>query len=133
MREPVLVDSSLHHAFTELYAIYVATGIVAAFSLPPSLEIVGGRGLTYLWIFGMAVIAATSLVWSLREQWQRREMICTSLLLMFLFVYVLAVLIAGFATGSLDRILVGVFSTSYLVFPAWRVTFFFRKLRKPRG
>jgi hypothetical protein len=133
VNDPVLVDTTLHRAFTITYAIYVLTGFVAVFALPPSLEAVGGRELTAFWILGMAVTSVFSLVFSLRERWQRREMISTTALFGFLLIYALAVLINAFADWNIDRLLVGVFSMSYSVFPGWQVQFLFRKFRKPRG
>lgn len=135
MIEPVLVDTSLHRAFSTLYAIYVATGVVAAGALPPSLEAVGGRELSLFWILGMAAASLFAFWFSLDERWERREMVAAFLVLGLVFTYALAVLINTFwgSEFSVDRLLVGVFSLSYSVFPAWRVQFFFRKYRRPRG
>lgn len=132
----MLVDATLHRAFTALYAIYVATGVVAAFSLPPSLEAVGGRELTLLWILGMALTSLFAFWFSFNEAWERREMVAAGLVLGFVFSYALAVLWnALWGTGgfNLDRLLVGVFALSYSVFPLWRAQFFFRKYRRARG
>jgi len=130
MREPVLVDSSLHRAFSALYAVYVATGILAAFTLPPSLESVGGPELTRFWILGLAVTSATSLWFSLNEKRERREMISTILLLACLAIYSSALLIYGFAEWDLNRLMIGTFTLSFLVLPLWRVQWFFRKYRQ---
>lgn len=136
MREPVVVDSSIHRAFTVLYGVYVITGILASFSLPPSVQAVGGTDLTKFWILGLAVTAASSLIFSLCESRERKEMISTALLSGFLAIYSGALLIYGFANGDLDRVVVGVFASSFLVFPLWRVMWFYRKYRTaqvPRG
>ena len=134
MREPVLVDSSLHRAFSALYAVYVVTGILAAFTLPPSLESVGGPELTRFWILGLAVTSATSLFFSLNEKRERREMISTILLLACLAIYSAAILIYGFGAWDLNRLMIGTFTLSFLVLPLWRVQWFFRKYRTvPRG
>lgn len=130
MREPVVVDSTLHRAFTALYAIYVVTGILAAFSLPPSLETVGGTELTRFWILGLGVTSALSLWFSLNEKHERRELLTAILLVACLAIYSVAVLVNGFSTWNLDRLMVGTFSLSFLILPLWRVQWFFRKYRK---
>jgi hypothetical protein len=132
MREPVLVDSSLHRAFTALYGVYVATGILAAFTLPPSLESVGGPELTRMWIVGLAITSATSLWFSLNEKRERKEMISTTLLIGCLAIYSAAILIYGFAAWDLNRLVVGTFTLSFLVLPLWRVQWFYRKYRTVR-
>lgn len=136
VREPVIVDSSIHRAFTVLYGVYVITGALASFSLPPSVQAVGGTDLTRFWILGLAVTAATSLVFSLRESRERKEMISTGLLCGFLAIYSAALLINGIGAGNLDRVVIGTFASSFLVLPMWRVMWFYRKYRKvqvPRG
>jgi len=133
MREPVLVDNTLHQAFTVTYAIYILTAIIAAFSFPPSIEAVGGVDITRIWFMGLGLTSAFSLVFSLSESRQRREMISTSLLLAFLVAYPLALIVNGANKLNLDLIMVAVFTLSFLPFMAWRVLFFFRKYRKPRG
>ena len=133
MLEPVVVDNSLHRAFTITYAIYIATAIIAAFSFPPSLEAVGGVDITRFWLIGLGVTSAFSLVFSLSEARQRAEMISTGLLLAFLIVYSSALGINAGTQRNLDLLMVAVFTTSFIVAPAWRVQFFYRKYRKPRG
>ena len=131
--KPVIVDTSLHLAFTVTYAIYVVTGILAAFALPPSLEAVGGREVTVFWILGLGVTSAFALLWSLRERWQRREMITGSLLLTFLLTYPLSVLIHGAAKGNLDWVVLSFLTLALSPLVGWRVIFFFRKFRKPKN
>jgi len=132
LREPVIVDSTLHRAFSTLYGVYVATGAVAAFTLPPSLESVGGPELTRFWILGLAVTAATSLFFSLNEKRERKEMVSTILLLACLAIYSCALLIYGFAEWDINRLVVGTFTISFLVLPTWRVLWFYRKYRQVR-
>jgi hypothetical protein len=132
MHEKVIVDASIHRAFTVTYAIYLTTACIASFSLPPSLQAVGGEDLTALWLLGLGATAAFSLFFSLQESRQRREMISTSLQLAFLISYSVALLWNGVSNWNVDLIMVGVFTTSFSVMPMWRVLFFFRKYRKPR-
>ena len=132
-RKPVVVDTTLHLAFTVGYAILVITGILAAFALPPSLEIVGGREVTVLWIIGLGVTSALSLAFSLKEKWQRREMVSTSLLLCLLVIYPLAVLISAINAGNQDRVVLASLTLFLSVFPAWRVQYIYRKYRKPKN
>jgi hypothetical protein len=134
LREPVIVDSTLHRAFTTLYAVYVVAGGLAAFTLPPSLESVGGPELTRFWILGLAVTSLCSFLFSLSEKCERREMISTILLLACLAIYSSALLIYGFGQWDLNRIVVGTFTLSFLILPSWRVQWFYRKYRTvPRG
>lgn len=133
MREPVLVDSSLHRAFTVTYGIYIAAATIAAFSFPPSLEAVGGTDITRFWLLGLGVTSAFSLLFSLKESRQRKEMISTLLLIAFLTGYSIALLWNSAAKSNLDLLMIGVFTLSFLPAPAWRVQFFYRKYRKPRG
>jgi hypothetical protein len=129
LREPVIVDSTLHRAFTALYAVYVAVGVLAAFTLPPSLESVGGPQLTRVWIVGLAVTSLCSLIFSLSEKCERREMISSILLLACLAIYSSALLINGFAQWDINRLVIGTFTLSFLVLPLWRVQWFYRKYR----
>jgi len=133
MREPVLVDSSLHRAFTITYGIYVAAAIVAGFSFPPSLEAVGGTDITRFWLLGLGITSTFSLFFSLSETRQRKETVSTLLLVGFLAGYSTALLWNSGVKGNLDLLMVGVFTLSFVVFPVWRVQFFYRKFRKPRG
>jgi uncharacterized membrane protein YqjE len=130
MREPVLVDSSLHRAFSALYAIYVAAAILASFALPPSVETVGGQDLTRFWIVALGIISTTSFVFSLSEKRERKEMISTALLVACLAIYPVALLINGAAIWDLNRLVIGVFTVSFLPLAVWRVLWFFRKYRK---
>ena len=130
MREPVLVDSSLHRAFSALYAIYVAVGILASFALPPSVETVGGADLTRFWIVALGVISTTSFIFSLSEKRERKEMVSTGLLAACLAIYPVALLINGVASWDLNRLVIGVFTVAFLPLPLWRVQWFFRKYRK---
>ena len=133
MREPVVVDNTLHKAFTVTYAIYIATAIIAAFSFPPSLEAVGGVDITRIWFLGLGGTSLFSLVFSLQEKHQRKEMVSTGLLLAFLAAYPIALGINAGAKWNADLLMVATFTLSFIPLPAWRVLFFFKKYRKPRG
>jgi hypothetical protein len=132
LREPVIVDSSLHRAFTALYTVYVATAILAAFTLPPSLASVGGPELTRFWMLGLGITSAASLWFSLSEKRERREMMSTILLCACLAIYSAALLIYGFAEWDMNRLVIGTFTLSFLPLPLWRVLWFFRKYRTVR-
>lgn len=133
MKDPVIVDSSLHKAFTILYSIYILTAIVASFALPPSLEAVGGADLTKFWIVGLGVASVFSFVFSRNRKHERREMLSTCILVGALVVYSAAFLYYGVTQMDLDRITLAVFTSSFAVLPGWRVLFFYKKYRKPRG
>lgn len=133
MPDPVVVNSTLHRAFTTTYAVYILTAILAAFALPPSLEAIAGTAVAQFWFFGLGVTALFSLVFSLKETWQRKEMISTSLLVAFLVCYSGAILWNGIKNELPDLLVVGMFTLSFSVMPSWRVFFFFTKFRNPRG
>ena len=120
----LIVDTTLHTAFTALYGIFVLTGIIAIFAFPHPLVA------ALFWVLGLGVVSALSLVFSLRERWGRREMISTSILSALLVIYSASVLIWGLQSGHLSGLLVGVFSLSYAVFPLWRVRYLFKRYQK---
>ena len=126
----LIVDTTLHTAFTALYGIFVLTGIIAIFAFPHPLVAVTSREAALFWVLGLGVVSALSLVFSLRERWGRREMISTSILSALLVIYSASVLIWGLQSGHLSGLLVGGFSLSYAVFPLWRVRYLFKRYQK---
>lgn len=128
--KPVIVDDSLTRAFTVKYTIYFLAGVAAAFAVPPSISEVTSRAYVVFWVLGLAATAGASAVFSLKDKWQRREMISTGLLLCFLASYTIALVATMFGSENPGtRLVLAVFTTSFLVFPFWRARYLYRRLR----
>ena len=87
---------------------------------------------TTLWVVGLGVTSLLSFIFSVKEEWQRREMISTSLLLAALIIYPVAMMINAINTENLERAALAFLTLYFSVFPAWRVNYIYRKHRKPK-
>lgn len=131
---PVLVDSSIHTAFTIKYVIYALFGALAALFGSETLEAVAGEPVARVigsLICGLSIAAAIASHFSLNDPvWEKVELYATIATVSFIGTY------CAFATwlvvvmGDDSRIPLAMIAAALIVFPMWRVIQIIKKLRR---
>lgn len=132
-KRPVLIDESIHTAFTIKYIIYslfglagvmLGVGVIEDLTSDLASRTVAGVIAASGALSALAVHRAL-----LSEMWERVELYSTICMCSFVMVYDVTAIVTAFS-GNPRMISLALIATALLVFPVWRILQIVKKNRK---